>query len=99
MEHNLAKRLRDAGFPLRKVANGSYNTTSFIVIDDIRYDYPTLAILISECGHDFKSLVRDTTRTKWVAFAFSEETIPDSRIADTPEDAVGLLWLALNEND
>lgn len=101
MNYELAKRLKDAGFPNRVDINRVY-------IEDI--PVPTLEDLIEACGNGFTCLMRAKdewgSATRWAAGK------PEARdgirmyvvhgepsgFGDTPEEAVANLWLAINEN-
>lgn len=87
MTYELAKQLKDARFP------GSENWE--FMEDEIRTlrPLPTLSELIEACGDEFKVLER-VAKNKWIIVG-SDKRNP--RLADTPEEAVAKLWLALNK--
>lgn len=109
MNYELAKKLKNAGFP--------QGTTS----SDILYTYldskgnpcssfiegsayvPTLSELIEACGDEFDYVRNCATRgntLNWIALSKEKEGEVDSArkaVGDTPEEAVANLWLVLNE--
>ena len=89
MTYELAKQLKDAGFPLNMSDHLEcvYNKTEFI--DGIWYHVPTLSELIEACG---------TCQLNWYADAKHAQALADGNIGEgsTPEEAVANLWLALN---
>lgn len=96
MDYELAKQLKDAGFPLESIKNdGSasmYQTRSFFTADSDRaYMIPTLSELIEACGEDMFELRRNPGK-KW--FAGDGESLYGT--GKTPEEAVANLYLALN---
>lgn len=98
MNYELAKELKDAGFPFdfgnATVLDVFPSYTSFDRT-------PNLEELIEACGNEFTNLSRtflkDGTTTdskeKWAALGMS---IPDS-YGITPKEAVARLWLALKK--
>lgn len=103
MTYALAKKLRDAGFPYtreRLHQDGNVETS------------PNLSELIASCGDDFDKLEKFTRYSAnqeswWHAYmtesAFDKMGIACVRdcdgyeVGDTPEEAVALLWLLLND--
>ena len=83
MNYELAKQLKDAGFP----QNG---TGQFI---DVKLASPTLSELIEACGDDFLNLYK--TKDKWNCVHPLEDN--DDCCGSTPEEAVAHLWLELNK--
>lgn len=88
MKYELAKKLRDAGFPF----DWEY------ILEDVRGwniegVAPTLSELIEACG-DGIHLIGDKglTKQKWVAYIGEKVCSGES-----PEEAVSRLWLALNK--
>ena len=81
MTYELAKQLKDAGFPQ------DYNPqpAGWGGADDDTHN-PTLEELILACADDFVILVRDRLGN-WYA---------ESEIGSTPTEAVAKLWLALH---
>jgi hypothetical protein len=64
------------------------------------YDYvsmPTISTLIETCGRDFGALGREPDC--WVACEYVSERGEwnNAHEGETPEDAVALLWLSLNQ--
>lgn len=85
MNYELAKQLKDAGFP----QNGRGRQVHDWVSDPkngFHYYEPTFEELADACGKDFTVLVRGLEG--WYA---------DSELGSTPKEAIANLWLALNE--
>ena len=87
----LARKLKDAGFPQSKLARAQQQAG---------YDYvgmPTLAALIEACGEGFGALGRESDR--WVACEYVSERgeWSNAHEGETPEDAVARLWLSLHQ--
>ena len=103
MNYKLAKELKDAGFPLRKVSEAKADMVFF---NKEYYLSPFLSELIEACGDEFVSLERFITsasregREMPIPIFFCipyhiEKYLKHS--GDTPEEAVARLWLALNK--
>lgn len=102
MNYELAKKLKEAGFPQR--------SKQFPIPSDTReYDdgtiefptgtpepvhLPTLSELIEACGEGFYSLIRSPREGLWCAYQVFERL---TGLYKTPEEAVANLWLALNK--
>lgn len=104
MNYELAKQLKDAGFP--QVHPASYpNGTLMRHPRDINNTeevyFSTLHQLIEACGDRFSMLNRSIDN-KFHAWATRNEEVKylDDIYSegDTPEEAVANLWLKLNEN-
>lgn len=101
MKYELAKELKDAGFP--QLGDGGY------AVDNDYHDkhrpdcgcmvyIPTLEELIEACGKPFMSLYRNDDGSGWTAFKFGDRIFDGNLIeGDTPTEAVTRLWLTLNE--
>lgn len=89
MDYELAKQLKDAGFP--KNIDFHHNCDIAQTIDVI--NPPTLSELIEACGDEFKSVEKDFRIKHWEAWdrygAYGK--------GKTPEEAVANLWLELNK--
>ena len=89
MNYELAKKLKDAGFPQKG------NGFTLYPNDGIHTEvsFPTLSELIEECGGNSKALIQQNNKTMW-------EYAIDGRgaIGQTPEEAVANLWLELNKS-
>lgn len=113
MTYELAKQLKDAGFPLIKVSGfvvASHGKTfctlcgfPFLEIDGEYFLQPVLDVLIEACGDGFTVLERTGD---WFTKEYGEDrrwmTTQDrnwkkQHTGKTPEEAVAKLWLALNE--
>jgi hypothetical protein len=87
----LARQLRDAGFPQSELARAQRQAG---------YDYvcmPALSTLIEACREDFGALRRDADC--WVACEYVSERgrWGNAHEGLSPEDAVARLWLSLNQ--
>jgi hypothetical protein len=86
MNYELAKKLKDAGFPQQPVpflplANNSPETMDLLT-------YPTLEELIEACGEGFTTLIRSFEGEVWLA---------DGEEGKTAIEAVANLWLELHK--
>lgn len=104
MNYELAKKLKEAGFPQRfSVMEGYYYEMSGQTLPTVKN--PTLSELIEACGEDFTMLSKD--KKIWYAHGITSRAYePNGDIEDeymdtfdgrTPEEAVAKLWLALNK--
>jgi hypothetical protein len=85
MDYELAKQLKEAGYPIKKQLITRYNR-------DIAA--PTLEELIEACGDRFGALIRHgnwEARSDW-----SEQDRGISATGSTAIEAVARLWLALH---
>ncbi len=86
MDYELAKKLKEAGFPQKKqdieTEEGTY----------IGVYVPNLSELIEVCGNDFVRLV-GILDLEWDAV----DTLDKYYHGSTPEQAVANLWLALKK--
>jgi len=101
MNYELAKQLKEAGFPQ---IYGNFQTKDGCVYERAsknRAHVPTLSELIDACGEDLDSLNRhngdceceeDDCEYQWDALNRTLEYAPGK----TPEEAVAKLWLKLN---
>ncbi|MES2060240.1 MAG: hypothetical protein V4438_04385 [Patescibacteria group bacterium] len=111
MTYELAKKLKDAGFPQKsgnyyvgdevwdETAQSDYETRATPKRDNWIYA-PTLSELIEACGPTFRKLKAPTSTTnQWIAAQFKaeENNEPAYAVGSTPEEAVANLWLVLNE--
>ena len=92
MNYELAKRLKDAGFPhlMREI-------TSQLMIET-----PTLSELIEACGEKLDLLERTgmVGQEKWRASVDEDrEGYGTSIYGETPEEAVANLWLSLQAKE
>lgn len=104
MNYELAKELKDAGFPAGQNDNFAYDvaylkTAPIVAMHGIYA--PVLSELIEACGAHFDSLQKwgsfnryTATDQKWCAFAYERNVFASG---ETPEEAVARLWLALNK--
>lgn len=101
MNYELAKKLKDAGFPqISRVSSSICDEGSLRNYDIEPCFYPNLSELIEACGDRFKRLETckvpdiETNIEKTVWFAYSED---DETTGYTPEEAMAKLWLELNK--
>lgn len=95
MNFELAKELKDAGFPQEGVSELYFGIREGR--DDYTYE-PTLSELIEECGEKFIGIRRKLGRTNWEASFLPTPGASHIRAkGTTPEEAVARLWLALNK--
>lgn len=104
MNYELAKKLKDAGFPQQGNGEFQWYIDNKRVRDDVgmqatSFYFPTLSELIAACGDKFESLnnynserMTTTQEEKWKAVGSREEYY-----GLTPEIAVSNLWLAINK--
>jgi hypothetical protein len=85
MTYELAKQLKDAGFPFIKCEH-----------DESSIKIPTLSELIEACGAGFDHLMR--VDEGFLAFPNDIDVKNDGEdyLGKTPEEAVAKLWLKLN---
>lgn len=100
MNYELAKKLKDAGFPQDKCSVIVHSGLQSNDIMATRAMAPSLSELIEACGSRFDYLERGLDG-RWYAYHENfgdsiEESIDDSGIGSTPEEAVANLWLSLN---
>ena len=107
MNYELAKELKEAGFPQNDTWDGSLflcqhsqpksrdeAAAHILVADKCKLaKVPTLSELIEACGIRFWRITFVDTSMEWTA----EASFPSLEIGKTPEEAVARLWLALNK--
>ena len=106
MEYNLAKKLKDAGFPEIVIQDNPAGTAP-LSIETGPYRpsismLPSLSTLIEACGKEFGAMevYRTADKEYWEAgygIDRDGEIIKPSGEGSTPEEAVYNLWLALNK--
>lgn len=104
MNYELAKKLKDAGFPMKETFSGIDQLPSGnrAYYDQEHKISPTLSELIEACGDKFEYLNRVHGGTdSWFAgtqddYAGTEMSIFQGEKGSTPEEAVANLWLDLN---
>lgn len=115
MNYELAKELKDAGFPQRldelspmaiTERGCTYydeHTHALLSLVTGEISIPTLSELIEACGKDFHVLVHTTNggmdSDKEFWGASTTKYARDFHNASTPEEAVARLWLVLNVKD
>ena len=110
MDYELAKQLKDAGFPQgenRPVAVYSEKSTSEIDVFEVtktqKVYIPTLSELIEACGDKFRKLILHSENPKHPNLIWQAGTNQhivkniESKRGKTPEIAVANLYLALNK--
>lgn len=101
MKYELAKRLKDAGFP-QDYSEGILNGNFAFKKDKMAYA-PTLKELIMACGEKYNGyeFVLTYSIDGWFCNYFDDNFDGMSELKNgkgkTPEEAVANLWLALNE--
>ena len=91
MNYELAKELKEAGFPMRNQTGFDLETGKEVT--ELPVPVPTLSELIKECGTKFSSLLK-MDRGGWWAKDFGENL----GRGYSPEEAVARLWLIMNKN-
>jgi len=93
MNYELAKKLKDAGFPKETfrvtVPNNKYPN---------RYgqsNCPTLSELIEACGEDLDGIMK--SKGEWVAMKDRYKSLGECFFGSTPQEAVARLWIELNK--
>lgn len=100
MKYELAKRLKDAGFPQKQCS--FLNCRHGMDVDVPCCYNPTLSELIEACGENFIRLdmLTNSHPHKWQALAGNNGGLGAegkyTGYGSTPEIAVAELWLALN---
>lgn len=113
MNYNLAKQLKDAGFPQENVNMKNYHPTHGIafgiphpdtLIDLEVVAMPNLSELIEACGGKLFRLSNggwdgEYKISRWRDWTARNEALEGQTVLDypTPEEAVANLWLALNK--
>ena len=67
MDYELAKQLKDAGFPLLVIEDADNSHRDWFAFENIFYAIPTLEGLIEACGANFYALIRNDEDLKWWA--------------------------------
>lgn len=92
MNYELAKRLKDAGFPHNWCSEDDCSCLTNAVNSSC---FPTLSELIEACGDGFWGLINDGL---FKAFQKDIRVVNQMGfVGDTPEEAVANLWLELNK--
>lgn len=113
MNYELAKKLKDAGFPQINLEEQCKDCSIFEWFDDdeilwnTRENYPsgddwvylpTLSELIEACGEHFYNLNKEI-KGKWCATTNNKKYAPLGGFGSTPEEAVANLWLTIKSCD
>jgi hypothetical protein len=98
MKYELAKALNDAGFPQSGNGTWTYPPDKLVTRSADRIYVPTLSELIAACEDReltlYKKVDPVTHRYQWRAFVPFQDV---RGVGDVPEEAVALLWLAMNK--
>lgn len=100
MTYELAKELKDAGFPKSEswIDNGS---SFWIDNGELCWEVPTLSELIEACGDGFVILERYSSAEygcmEPIQVYDGGNPLEEITHGKTPEEAVARLWLALNK--
>lgn len=90
MTYEMAKQLRDAGFPMPK-------GITVRQLSDDAYDHgPTLSDLIAALGSDFGQLRREKSPLGVEGWHASISNKRVTVFGNSPDEAVALLWLSLH---
>jgi hypothetical protein len=98
MNYELAKQLKDAGYPQDAAQHAVWKHPAMTGYENEEWAAtPTLSELIEACGNRFEALRRCEDGV------FCADTAIEGRLVtpgqgDTPEEAVARLWLALNRH-
>ena len=84
MNYELAKQLKEAGFPQHK--------PNCVDKDQWEYYSPSLSELIEACGEEYRMMKYSVEHLGWFAGGYKEEGF-----GQTPTEAVANLWLELNK--
>lgn len=97
MNNELAKKLKDAGFPIGK-SNNFYTLPSNNSRNDELIYIPTLSELIEACGDRFAELRYWPGSKDWRALSQAPDlkTASEQGNGKFPDEAVAYLYLALN---
>jgi hypothetical protein len=109
MNYELAKKLKDAGYPQREVEDEADPYLGWYVsekLDNSQFYVsayaPSLSELISACGGGFKNLkhgYEDNWECNyWYESDGEDENFGSETEGKTPEEAVANLWLASQDN-
>jgi hypothetical protein len=112
MDHELAKQLKDAGFPQMATGDGYFaeGESGFSLGEPYQSRnvyYPTLEELIEACGQGFRALLYEDPTGLWTALAMTDykplrvelEELHKTQArgsGSSPTEAVARLWLALH---
>ena len=99
MRYELAKKLKDAGFPQDGLNECTFRNCNCHNLKKcggcsncLWIRFPTLSELIEACGYGFRKLIH--IGDEWQAESF---TFGEGGVGLTPEEAVANLWLELNK--
>jgi hypothetical protein len=90
ISYQLAKKLKDAGFPQSELAQAQQKAG---------YDYvsmPTIAELIAALGEDFRALSREPDCWLACGYVSEEGEWKNVHAGDSPEEALARLWLSIH---
>lgn len=92
MTYELAKQLKDAGFPFNLDARKS--DEALYVVGEVPLRSPTLSELIEACGEEIM-LTNANPEGQWSAYKSGQVSI--AQFYSTPDEAVAQLYLKLHE--
>ena len=100
MDYELAKQLREAGWPqdmgLRPIVSARSRNYTALMLEKDEPVFPTLRELIDACGDGVDALIRDDSG--WDAYSgYAVDYYSLKEYGETPEEAVARLWLELNK--
>jgi hypothetical protein len=90
MNYELAKQLKDVGFPIKEWEGKG----KVVILPNMEGSFalPTLSELIEVCGDEFYILKRINSKS-WIV----EWRDGPGVVCETPEDAVAWFWLEINK--
>ncbi len=97
MEYELAKKLKDAGFPQKTALTHVGQEIGISEPDGSDFVFtPTLSELIESCGDRFYSLIYPGGKD-WICYSAKSDDYFVTAKGAIPEEAVANLWLELNK--
>ena len=98
MDYELAKKLKDSGFPMGMTDHELCVYQQAEIFDGVAYHVPSLPELIDACENGYLSIVR-VKEGDWRCFTENPNGLPKlGGEGSTPEEAVANLYLELNKN-
>ena len=100
MNYELAKKLKDAGFPQEVRADNKFNYRAEYIEDLETHEsarIPSLSELIEACGDTFRGLIREPQSNGKISW-WCESKFPHTiQNYNSPEEAVANLYMELNQ--
>jgi len=92
MNYELAKQLKDVGYP-QEAAKGSFLSGTWFERE--KTYIPTLEELIDACG--LKTFRLESWKEGWKAGDYTSRSMKKYALGKTPTEAVARLWLEINK--